>query len=362
MWYNKLGDCMEKHLKIQELLKAKEIDAILVSNPSNIFYFSNFTGTNAKLLLCEDQRYLITDFRYKQQAESLNTGYTVLCTDDKNTLVSIINKLRKKLKFNSLALEGNYITRNTWLDYERNLTMRLSDLNIDGIRNCKSDAEVEIIRQSINIAEKAFKETLKFIEVGKSEKDIALYLEFKMLEYGAESIAFDTIVASGERGALPHGVASSKLISNNELITFDFGCKYKGYCSDITRTVAVGNVSDELLEVYETVKTANELGIETVRAGLSGKEVDKVVRDYINSKGYEGKFGHGLGHSIGIDIHEDPRLRNDVDHILHSGNVVTIEPGIYIEGVGGVRIEDDVLLKEDSIEVLTSLEKDLIII
>lgn len=353
---------MSKHLKLQKLLKNNEIDAMLVSNFSNIFYYSQFTGTNANLLIYEEHKYLITDFRYEQQAKQLDNGYEVITTDDDNTLIDVINKLKKQHKFSSLGLEGDTITRNQWLAYERSLTARLIDINIDCVRAVKDEEEVRLIKEAIRIAEKAFADTLEYMEVGMSEREVCRYLENKMLDYGAEKPSFTTIVASGHRGALPHGVASDKIIENNELVTFDFGCKYKGYCSDITRTVAMGTVDPQLLDIYNTVLKANELGLQTVKANMSGKEVDKVVRDFIDSQGYKGMFGHGLGHSFGVDIHEDPRLRSDVDHKLEVGNIVTIEPGIYIPGVGGVRIEDDVLLTEDGIEILTSFDKKLIVL
>lgn len=350
---------MNKHLKLQESLKANEIDAMLVSNFSNIFYYSKFKGTNATLLIFEEHRYLITDFRYEQQAKQLDTGYEVLCTTDEETLVDVINKLKKKHKFSSLGLEGDTITRNEWLQFEKTLTARLIDLNIDGVRAVKSADEVVLIKEAIHIAEKAFEDTMDYLKPGMSELEVCRYLENKMLDYGAEEPSFNTIVASGYRGALPHGVASDKIIEEHELITFDFGCKYKGYCSDITRTVALGTVDQQLIDIYNTVLEANLLGIETVRANMSGQEVDKVVRDFIDAQGYKGMFGHGLGHSFGVDIHEDPRLRSDVDHKLEVGNIVTIEPGIYVPGVGGVRIEDDILLTENGIEILTTLSKDL---
>ncbi len=351
---------MDKYNKLKSALKSKDIDAILISDLDNIFYYSNFSGTSAKLLICEDARYLITDFRYKTQAEANNLNFEVLIEDKDNTLFDIINNLRRKHKLNTIALEGDYISRNQWLQYERKLTSRLVDLNIDFIRESKDTSEIETIKKAIEIAEKAFYYILDEIKVGVSEKSLALKLEYKMLELGAEGIAFDTIVASGKRGALPHGVASDKLIENNELITFDYGCVYNGYNSDITRTVAIGNPDSELIEIYNIVKEANELGIKSLKANIYGSEVDKVVRDFIDSTKYKGLFGHGLGHSLGINIHENPRLRNDVDQMLQVNNVVTVEPGIYVEGLGGVRIEDDVLILEDGVEVLTSLDKELI--
>lgn len=360
MWYNNFGDYMIRQSSLMALLNENDIDAMLVTEESNVYYYSGFLSTNASLLITAEKAYLITDFRYKEMAEKLDNGFEVLITGENSSLSDVVNKLRKKHKYNSIGLEGDYVTRNQWLDYERHINVRIKDINIDQLREVKDQSEVEIIKAAIKIAEEAFIKTLDFLEVGKSEKEVARYLENEMMKLGAESISFTTIVASGERSSLPHGVASDKLINNNELITFDFGCKYKNYCSDITRTVAIGEISPELVKVYETVKAANQLGLETVRAGMSGMEVDAIVRKFIYDAGYEGKFEHGLGHSIGIDIHENPRLRNDMDHQLQVGNIVTIEPGIYLEGIGGVRIEDDVLLLEDGIEVLTSLDKELI--
>lgn len=353
---------MNKHEKLLLALSELEIDAILISNYSNIFYYSNFRGTNAKLLITEDSKYLITDFRYIEQAKLMSPDFEVVVTDNDVSLFDIVNQLRRKHKFKSLGLEGDYVSRNEWLAYERNLTPRLVDLNVDYIREVKNSEEVLLIKEAIQIAEQAFLNTLDFIKVGMSELTVARYLENQMLDLGAESTSFDMIVASGERSSLPHGVASDKIINNDELITFDFGCYYKGYCSDITRTIAIGKPDQKLIDVYNTVLEANLLGIESLKNNDRAYEVDKIVRDFINDAGYEGKFGHGLGHSIGIDIHENPRLRNDVYHTLQQGNVVTIEPGIYLEGLGGVRIEDDVLILEDGIEVLTSLDKELIIL
>lgn len=353
---------MSKREKLLKTLKENQIDAILVSNFSNIFYYSNFKGTNAKLLICEEAQYLITDFRYQQQAAIMSPDFTIICTDDKNDLNAVINKLRKKHKFSSLALEGDYVVRNEWLNYERNLTPRLVDLNIDFIRESKYPEEIDLIKKAISIAEHAYLDMLDYIQVGMSELHVARYLENKMLDLGADAVSFQMIVASGERSSLPHGVASDKIIENNELVTFDFGCYYKGYCSDITRTIGFGEIDPQLVDVYNTVLEANLLGIKSIKANMDGSEVDKIVRDYIYAAGYEGKFGHGLGHSIGIDIHENPRLRSDVDHKLAVGNIVTIEPGIYLEDLGGVRIEDDVLILEDRVEVLTTLDKQLIIL
>lgn len=353
---------MTKHMRLFELLSTRDVDAMLVTNLSNVFYYSKFEGTNATLLMLEDKNYLITDFRYREMAEALDNDFEVIISGENDSIADVINRLRKKHKFSTLGLEGDYVTRNEWLSYERSMVMRLVDVNIDCVREVKDAEEVALIKDAIKIAEVALENTLDFIKVGKSEKEVARYLENEMFKLGAEAVSFTTIVASGTRGSLPHGVASDKLIRNNELITFDFGCKYKNYCSDITRTVAIGEIEPELLKIYDTVLKANLLGLETVKAGMSGKEVDQVVRQFIYDEGYKGHFEHGLGHSLGIDVHENPRLRYDLDHQLQVGNIVTIEPGIYVEGLGGVRIEDDVLLLEDGIEILTKFNKDLIYI
>lgn len=353
---------MIKQKRLFELLSEKNIEAMLVTNLSNVFYYSKFSGTNATLLMTDTTNYLITDFRYREMAEALDNNFEVVISGENDSLSDVVNRLRKKHKFSTLGLEGDYVTRNEWLSYEKSMVMRLIDVNIDCVREVKDAEEVSLIKDAISIAEQALEKTLEFIEVGKSEKEVARYLENEMFKLGAESVSFTTIVASGTRGSLPHGVASDKLIQNNELITFDFGCKYNNYCSDITRTVAIGEINSELLKIYDTVLKANLLGLETVRAGMSGKEVDRVVRQFIYDEGYKGYFEHGLGHSLGIDVHENPRLRFDVDHQLQAGNIVTIEPGIYVEGLGGVRIEDDVLLLEDGIEILTKFNKELIYI
>ena len=353
---------MDRYAKLREYLKTNKLDGVLIYNPANVFYYSNFSGTSGCLLMTLEENYLITDFRYVSQATSQSKGFEIVETTTENTIDKVVNKLRRKHELYKLGLEGDFITRNQWLNFEKKLTSRLISVNIDHIRQVKDSGEVELIKEAIAIAEAAFTDTLSKIRVGMSEKEVARMLEFKMLELGAEGIAFDTIVASGVRGALPHGVASDKLIQNNELITIDYGCIYKGYCSDITRTFGIGKIDEKLLEMYDIVKKANELGIESVKAGVSAYHVDKVVRDFITSKGYGDYFGHGLGHSLGIEVHENPRLNQISKDNLEVGNIVTIEPGIYIEGLGGIRIEDDILIKADTVEVLTSLNKQLIIL
>lgn len=353
---------MQRQDKLREFLVSEQLDGVLIFNASNVFYYSNFKGTNGALLITKENSYLITDFRYVSQAKNQAVGFEIIETNDSDTLDVVVNQLRKTHKLYKLGLEGDYISRNQWLDYERKLTSRLIDVNIDFIRKVKLPDEIEKIKKAIEIAETAFNETLNQLRVGQSEKEVARFLEFKMLELGAQAISFNTIVASGHRGALPHGVASDKLIAKDELITFDFGCVYEGYCSDITRTVGIGKIDQKLLDIYQIVLDANLLGLKHIAANMPAKAVDTIVRDYISSCGYGDNFGHGLGHSLGIDVHENPRLNQISEETLKAGYVMTVEPGIYVEGLGGVRIEDDVLLHNDKIEILTTLSKELIIL
>lgn len=353
---------MNKIENLKTFIEKEEIDGVLIHNPANVFYYSNFKGTNGTLLMTKENNYLITDFRYLSQAASQAKNFEIVETTTDETIDKVVNRLRRKHKLYKLGLEGDFITRNQWLDYERKLTSRLINVNIDHIRQEKNQDEIDLIKASIAIAEAAFNETLKEVKVGISEKSIARMLEFNMLKLGAQAKSFDTIVASGERGALPHGVASDKLIKANELITIDFGCIYKGYCSDITRTFGIGEIDDEMLKIYQIVLEANKLGIKSLKAGIKAKDVDLIVRDFISEKGYGEHFGHGLGHSFGVEIHEDPRLNQISNEILKPNHIVTIEPGIYVEGLGGVRIEDDIWIKENEVEVLTSLNKELIIL
>lgn len=362
MCYNIVGDYVNRIDRLYNFLDVNDLNGVLIHNLANVFYFSGFTGSSASLLMTKEENYLLTDFRYIDQAKEESLDFEVIETNKEETIDVIVNRLRRKHKIFKLGLEGDYLSRNQWLNYERNLTSRLIDVDLNPLRMVKDDSEISLIKKAIDIAEKAFLITIKEIKAGVSEKSIARLLEYTMLQLGAEKIAFDTIVASGERGSLPHGRASDKIIKNNELVTIDFGCVYKGYCSDMTRTIAIGEVDEKLKEIYDIVLEANKLGINKLKANIEAREVDKKVRDYISKHGYKDNFGHGLGHSLGIEVHENPRLNQISEDILQAGNIVTIEPGIYVSGLGGVRIEDVVLIKNDGIEVLTSLKKELFVI
>lgn len=224
----------------------------------------------------------------------------------------------------------------------------------------KTDSEIKILKEAAQIADAAFEHILSFIRPGVSEIEVSNELEFFMRKQGATSSSFDIIVASGLRSALPHGVASEKVIEKGDFVTLDFGAYYKGYCSDITRTIAVGEPSDKLKEIYNVVLEAQIRGVNGIKAGLTGREADALTRDYITEKGYGEYFGHSTGHGVGLEIHEAPGLAFRSETVLEPGMAVTVEPGIYIPGVGGVRIEDDIIITSEGNEGSRSLRKNLL--
>lgn len=231
---------------------------------------------------------------------------------------------------------------------------------IEKIRLFKDDEEIEEIQKAQDIADKVFSELLDFIKPGKTEREVHHYMLERMRAHGASGESFDAIIASGVRGALPHGVASDKVIEKGELLTLDFGCIYNMYCSDMTRTIAVGEISDKQREIYEVVLEAQKRALAAIKPGVRTADIDAIARDYITEKGYGENFGHGLGHGVGLEVHEAPRLSPKSDEVLEEGMVITDEPGIYIEGFGGVRIEDIILVTEDSHRVLSKSTKELI--
>ena len=230
------------------------------------------------------------------------------------------------------------------------------------LREIKTEAEVSAIRKACGITSKAFGAILEKIRPGMTEKELQIELDFTMLRLGADGNAFSTIIASGENGSLPHAIPGPRVLRAGDMITMDFGAKVDGYCSDMTRTVALGKPSDEMKRVYDTVFRAQAMCVEALAAGKNCYEIDRLARDYIDAQGYAGRFGHGLGHAVGIDIHEEPRLSPKCREDLRAGVVMTVEPGVYLPGVGGVRIEDTCLVLENGSESLTTADRQLIIL
>ena len=353
---------MEKRINmLKEKLKEQNIEAFLVTKNENVRYLSQFTGTSGKLLITQNDSIFITDFRYLDQAASQTDGCVI--KEISSNFFEGFAELIKRKKIKNLSFESQDLNFKTYQKLKDKL--ELDSLNpveslVENLRMIKDQTEMQKIKKAVEIADQGFQFLLDFIEAGKTEREIALELEFFMKRNGGEANAFDFIVASGKRGAMPHGVASNKTINKGELVTIDFGTVYQGYHSDMTRTVAVGEVAPELKQIYELVLTAQKQVIADIKAGMGCIEADKIARDIIAEAGYKDNFGHGLGHGIGLEIHEAPRLSYTSEDTLEAGMVVTDEPGIYVSDLGGVRIEDDLLITEDGCEVLNSAPKELI--
>lgn len=352
---------MKKRLnKILNFLTEKKLDCVIITKPENRRYFSGFTGSSGMLVISKETNHLLTDFRYIEQAtEQAELSQVVRYS---TTPFEHLNAIVEEYDFRRIGFEGEYVAYDGYgkLSQCHNGVEWIS-VSLDPLRMIKDELELSSVIKAIQIADKAYSHIVSFIRPGMKEREVALELEYQMRKLGSQKPAFDTIVASGERGALPHGVAADRVINTGDLITLDFGAVYKGYHSDITRTFCVGQASDKQREIYDIVLNAQLAGIEAVRPGLSGKDIDTVARNIIDQAGYGQYFGHGLGHGVGLAIHEDPRLSpSNVNILMQPGMLVTVEPGIYIPGWGGIRIEDIVLVTAVGCQVLTASSKQFI--
>ncbi|AXY25185.1 peptidase M24 family protein [Suicoccus acidiformans] len=345
---------------IRDYLKEEQMDAMLVTNLKNVFYLANFTGTAGLILLTQEKAFFMTDFRYRQQATEQAKGFEVIIRE--GTQTEALQGLIDQEGIERLMLEADDMKLSTYEDLEDALDVDFYSSRgvIEAIRAVKDPEEVERIRKACQITDEAYTHILDFIQVGMTELEVANELERFMKAKGASAMSFDTIVASGYRSAMPHGVASDKVIEAGDMVTIDFGCYYQGYSSDMTRTFAIGDVDPELEKIYAIVLEAHERVIAQAKAGMTGAEVDAIARDYISEQGYGEYFGHSTGHGLGIDVHEEPAIASRNEEPLEEYMVITDEPGIYIEGLGGVRIEDDLLVLADGVESLNTSPKHFI--
>ncbi|MFW6029710.1 MAG: M24 family metallopeptidase [Halanaerobiales bacterium] len=350
----------ERLKKAHNLMNEKKIKAIIIDSGINRRYLSGFTGTAGRILLSIEKDYLFTDFRYTEQAAKEIEGLEVL--EVNRNFEEKLNEILNNLGIEKLAFESKTISYQQFQKYEDILECELEAVSdfVEELRVVKDDEEIENIKKAVEITDQAFDHICQFIKAGMTEKEVALELEFFMKKKGASDNAFDFIVASGKRSSLPHGVASDKVIEKGDFITMDFGTFYEGYCSDLTRTVVLGKADRKQKNIYNIVLEAQLKVIEKIKANMSCKDVDAIARDIISEAGYKDNFGHGLGHGIGLEVHEDPRLSFTSDHFLKADMIVTDEPGIYIPNWGGVRIEDDLLITEEGCEVLNKAPKELI--
>lgn len=338
--------------------------AVLIFTPVNRRYLTGFSSSLGYLLLTANGNYLFADGRYIEAAQKQASNATVLLLGD---IASQLNEIFKKQGIQKVLIEvENNISTLSYLKKALDVKVLASDAlssRLKVLRSIKTSSEVDCIISAQRIAEKAFDETLNFIKEGVTEREIAAFLEYKMKCFGAEGLAFDTIVVSGKNSSMPHGVPTDKKVEKGDFITMDYGAVYGGYLSDMTRTVAVGYATDEMQKVYDTVLSAQQKVIETVKAGVSCDEADRAARDVIVGNGYGDFFTHSTGHGVGLEIHEMPGLRlGATKDLLRAGQVVTDEPGIYLPDKFGVRIEDMLLITKNGCKNLTKSEKRLIIL
>lgn len=337
------------------------LDALLVSHPPNVRYLTGFSGSSGLLLVTHDRTLLITDMRYADQAPVETAGAAEVLVE----LSNIWERLRRVLESRGRTRLGFERERITVRDAERLARFEAADPVgtadlVDALRLVKDEGEVEAIRRAADLAQAALASLLPTIRAGQTEREIAARLEHALRDRGSEWHPFQTIVASGPRSALPHARASERSVARGELLLIDFGAQLDGYCSDITRTMIVGEADGRQREIYEVVRVAQRTAREGIWGGMSGREADALARDVIEAAGFGESFGHSLGHGVGLEVHEGPRLAKLADEALPVGAVVTVEPGIYLQGWGGVRLEDDVHLTGDGPRCLTDGRTELL--
>lgn len=350
--------------QLENLAYKLNADAILLSDEANMRYFTGFCG-EGMIVFVKNRFFIVTDSRYTQSTLEETKGrncevITVLPGED---MYVQINGIIEKNNVKSLAFEAEYlfyvqveqlkekVKAETWIPIVEDL---------DRLRMIKKQEELQLIRQAEHIGDLAFLHILSVIKEGMTELEVAAQIELALKSNGAEKLSFDTIVASGVNGDKPHAVPTDKKIKKGELITMDFGCKYKGYCSDMTRTIGLGQLNDKQREVYHTVQKAQIAGWNAIKKNVTGVEVDRAARKVIEDAGYGPYFGHGLGHSLGLKIHENPRFSPFCKTEIVPNMVLTVEPGIYIPGEMGIRIEDLLLITEEGYELLSRSDRSLI--
>ena len=347
--------------KFEAALAQTECDAVLVTNLKNIYYLTGFSGTEATVFISKTRRIFLTDSRYTLIAKGVVKGFDIIETRDAlGEIAKIIgdDKLEKIGFDDQVSYAYFKMLKSVFAAYE---LIPMSSF-IENLRMIKDEGEIATIRKACQISDQAFLDVLDFIKPGETtELAVMNFLDARMRKLGASGASFDFIIASGYRSAMPHGVASEKVIQTGETLTMDFGCYYNHYVSDMTRTIHVGHVTDEEREIYDIVLRANKALIDQAKAGVSRIDFDRIPRQIINDAGYGTYFTHGIGHGIGLDIHEIPYFGKSSEPI-ETGMVLTDEPGIYLDGKYGVRIEDDLVITETGCEVLTLSPKELIVI
>jgi len=345
--------------RVLEILEQKNLHSCILKGMDNIFYLTGFRGSEGTLLVTGGDIMLLTDSRYTTYAREVAVGCTVIETSGKDGAIAGLFERYGITRTGFDAHHTLYQTYQSWREHSPDVEFVPLANDIESIRECKESEEILAVRKAIQIATEAFSATLPKIAPGRTEKEIANELDYMMRVLGADAPAFETIVASGPRAALPHAHPTDKAIRQGETVIVDFGCQVDGYCTDETCTVSIGEISKEMREIYEVVRDAKQSGVQAVRPGLPVKSLDMIVRGFVEDKGYGDYFRHGTGHGVGIAVHEAPTVSVNGEGLLEENMIITIEPGIYLPQVGGVRLEDMVLVTPGGAEVLTRLRKDL---
>lgn len=360
--------------RVFDVMASKKLDAVILTDGYNIHYISGYRGHTGCMLIAPSQSYILTDSRYTEQvtieapdAVCVDIGREGYSKTMKGLLTDKVSQGVISSRLMRVGFENEHISYRQFKGFSDVLMQTAELISLDGsinhLRMIKNNDEIEYIERAEQIGDEAFEHIVKYIEEGMAEQEIALELEYTMRRLGASGLSFDTIAASGHNSSLPHAVPTSRKVSNGDFLTMDFGCVYEGYCSDMTRTVLIGDEpSEKQIEVYQTVLKAQLEALKLIKPGARCSDVDKCARNIIADSGYGDYFGHGLGHSIGLYIHEEPRLSSRCDELLQPGMLMTVEPGIYLPGEFGVRIEDLVVVTEDGYRNLTKSPKAVIML
>ncbi len=354
---------MNRIEKIAAATKSLGADAMLICSMENLYYATGMIGLEGMVLITANGKgYCFTDFRYIEQAEKIQ-GFTVAKSEKRYPECAA--QLASELSLGTIAFEDGDMSYANYVKYSEafgDVKLVGATAALDEIRECKDQFEIDSITAAQRIAERALSEILPLVKPGAVEQELSALLDYTMAKYGSTGVSFSTIFVSGAKSSLPHGHPGDKKIEAGDFVTIDFGAIVNGYHSDMTRTFAVGHATEEMKKVYSIVLEAQLAGIEAMAVGISGHDVDKAARDIIEKAGYGEYFGHGLGHSLGLRIHENPRAGKSASALFKSGNIITIEPGIYLPGKFGVRIEDMIYVSDTEKLNLTQFDKQLTVL
>lgn len=356
---------MNNSLKqLKTTLNLSNNEAFLIFNPVNITYLSGFTGHAATLLITAENNYLITDYRYYEQAKSQATEFGVICRDrTKQSLGELFNQLLQQSSIKRLHFEADHISYSQWQGILHEISVtEINPLSraIEDLRYFKSETEIKHIQKAACIADQALENILPLVKANVTERDLATELEYQMSLLGSEEMSFATILVFAERSALPHGIPGNRKLKNGELILIDFGAVHQGYRSDMTRTYVFGKANDQQKEIHQLVSKAQQNAIDAIEIGLTGEQLYRQSEKVLIASPYAKYMGEGLGHGVGLDLHEFPFMGRGCDLKIEQGCVITIEPGIYIPDWGGVRIEDDIAVTNDGIKILNKAPRELL--